>query len=300
MRKKPELPNPDQLKFGTSGEAVPPGLPAELSPEQRISVPRLLTVHAEHQIMRHHVSWRDILHASPRELRQGLYVHPQDPNYEDYKNLARIGVPVSPRKNTRLFPQHFGIIFPPDEFLIVAHNPRGMAERVYAKTDKVLKLGEVPSEREARSKRSAGHALTNKLFTQGRLAVLYTTEIDEYLKLKSDAIRKGGARMKAKNVDGMRGRADERLHQVVESVGERQSLTDKEIAGAHRAIRRRVYSGNYSADDRVYHFLEYLGVLRQYKAAELDKLKQASERVSEELKEYQPYIDAKYGSEQAA
>lgn len=290
MPKKPEL-NPAQLTFGTSSENVPFSLPSQFRPEQHLSTARLLTAHSQLHVIDGFVTFDAQQKSDPEFLFWGLHVLPEDPAFEETKNLSKLGVRKGDN-NHKLWPQDYGLMFPPGEYTIAARNPEGLAQIVYARTENKSVEGELPSERTARAERSAGYALIKNRDKQIAQGLIYRQELDGFGILVRDAMRKSGASVKAKNLEVLRANADERIHQMVESVGLRFGQSDKEIADIHKAVKRRVYNGNFSSVERLFNFVDYIHYLGAYTTAKRAKLVIAFTRTREEIKKYQPAIDA--------
>jgi hypothetical protein len=287
--KKPE-PNPEQLEFGTSNANIPRALPSQFSPNQHLSTARLLTAHSKLHVIEGIVTFDDQRKSDPEFLFWGLHVLPTDPAFDSTMNLSRLGVRKG-SNNQKLWPQDYGLMFPPDEYRVAAHNPEGIANRVYARTAARSQKGELPSAKDARAKRSAGHALDTTMKNQVTQGLIYREELKGFGVLVRDATRKSGASVKAKNLELLRANADERIHQMVEGVGLRFEQSDKEIAGVHKAVRRRIYNGNFSSAERLFNFIDYIHYLGAYTTAKRARLVLAYTRTRDEHAKYKPYID---------
>jgi len=259
-------------------------------PESRISLAGLSTVISRETTFGKEPTTEDYEQAKPEFINGGLYVHPSHPKYFQVQHLITVGVGRSNQAQTSA---DFGVVFPSQEFPIVARNPRDFAHHTVNKTGKAHLYDVDRDEAHKTKMRSGGHALISKMDSQKRLARDYLADLADFRALYGDLMKPIAARYKVKNIEPKRALADERIHDAVEVAAIHLELKNAAVNGLHRVIRKKLYSGNYSEAERRANWKQYLTIPGLHTRAKLHKLGVSYNMCQEELKFYQPYLDEK-------
>lgn len=265
--------------------------------DQRITLGRLATFYGQrlgpadgieqNQDILLEVQEKDFTRAQPSAIAEGLYIKRADPRFSDPKTEQLVR--VTPKNN----PRQAGVVFPVDEFRFVARNAKDFAKHVMAQTrnansanpDRIVVDGTVG--------RSAGHALESKVKAMN---VLENQLLDNRAKLLVPLYREAKsdwqAHFKAKNLDKKRKQFDEQLHYVIETATINTNLGATAIKAVHRAAAANMYRRGSSKEIN-FHWQRYVRLVGKYVNARLIKVGISREECQQELKHYQPFLDAK-------
>jgi hypothetical protein len=193
-----------------------------------------------------------------------------------------------------------GVAFQPIEFKVVARSAQDLGRQVAVKT-RDARWGD--SDREAAtaaSKRSAGHALANKIVAMNVLSTQLEDDSEIFRHLISHIKRPDKLRVRTKRLEGERALATERIHDTVEVASIFHGLNNTRLVGQHRAVKRRIYNGNYSHAERAAYLIGYLKMVGVHNLAKLHKIGLSRHRSQQVLDtEYQQYLDEKADSSDA-
>lgn len=272
-------------------ELVPEGDYPGLDPETRISLNRLLSLVGKTVTFGKEPSTEDYFHAETGYINHGLFIHPTDKRYANAQHIVTLGV-QTPNKGVRT--KDYGVIFPSTEFQIVARNSRDLGRHTVNATHKA-NLG-LADRDQARQKdmRSAGHVLISKMDAQKRLEGRLVSDLTDLRIVHGDLIKPPlSTRYYARNLEKKRALADEKIHETVEVATIHHDINSSAVTGLHRAVRKKLYSGNYSQAERTFNWMRYLTVTGIYTAAKLEKLGMSQAMCKQELKKYQPYLESR-------
>ena len=281
MVNKTPAANPNQMVLGCSDELVQEGNFNPSDPEKRIALASVLKILGQNLKFGKEPSVAEYLQAEPTLLETGLFIHPTDPRYRQAQHMVTFS--------------SYGVVFPPTEFRTIARSPRDLARHTVNVT--VLKNLAEP-DKEDTGRRSAGHALIAKMDSQKRLGATYNSERGAYRDVYLDLFQPVRTRYKAKNIEKRRALVDEKIHETAEVASLTFNLDTVVLSGIHRAIKKNLYSGNKSSSELAAQWIKYIKLLDKYSMAKLEKLRTSYAMSREELKIYQPFLDAKSQSEQ--
>ncbi len=297
MKRQPGV-HPNQLAMPSyAAELVPAGTYPDVSADARITLPSLIDRITPTIRFGREPSIDDFQHARPVYLEERLYIPPKTVQYDEAYHVVRLGVGRPPAGNKIPPKAQLGVAFQPAEYTIVARNAPDFARHTVNKTQDA-RWGDTDREEARRSAmRSAGHALTSKISAQDSLAKRLTDENESFRHLRVHLRSPRQVRIRAEKLEQERALADERIHSTVEVAAMLYELKNTAVAGLHRAIRKRVYHGNYSHAERSAFFIEYLDMVGVHANAKLYKIALSRAMCAQELRKYQPYLDEKAARE---
>ena len=237
-------------------------------------------------------------HAEPGFINKGLYIHPRDPQFATAQHMVTLGVRDNRGGGSVA---SYGVVFPSNEFSIVARNSRDLARHTVNTTRKA-RLGSPDREETTdAAMRSAGHTLISKMDSQMKLRAHLVDDVTDLRVIYKDIISPRATRYYAKNLDKKRVVADERIHETAEvAMINLPDISNAAVTGLHKTLRKHLYDGNYSANERAYNWMRYLAMTGIYIGARIHKLELSHSACANELAMYKPYLDAKRQHDAAA
>lgn len=233
-----------------------------------------------------HVFNNDFKRADPEILEKGLYIPPRSNKrirLED--SLITIGHQPATLVADGVVPRNVGVVFPPDEFVIVARNAADFAKSVKNKTANKNKNQLNREEVMAKKNRAAAHALTGKLQRMNTLEDEILDQTKLMRKVYKQTRSTWRAQYKAKNLDRDRRVVNELIHETAEIAGSTFNLGTTALSALHRAITSRLYR-NGSSNDLISSWGEYLTLTGQYANARRGKIWQSRLDCEEQLSRY--------------
>lgn len=227
--------------------------------------------------------------ADTEALESGLYIPRNDPRYSKAELLVTVSTEPCHLDLPGIVPHDVGVVFPREEFSIVARSAKDLSRHVRAKTRRANGSEEDRDEVEARVNRSAAHAMEGKL--KG------INELDNYLiderKLLFTVLREArslwAAHYKAKNLDKKRKQADELIHNAAETASINLNLGTVTIRAMHRAIASNLYRRGSSRELRNM-WQKYLTMTGRYTNARRGKVSQSKSACEKEFAIYAPSL----------
>jgi len=189
------------------------------------------------------VGFRDFRNAKPSYLQTGLIIEPGDIRFEKAQQLV-----VARRQETELnlqgiVPATTGVVFPADEFKIVARNARDFAKHIQATTRRANEGSSQidHDELEKKVQRSAAHALRGKKEGMEKLDSELIEQRQLMGKMYRDSNHIWRTAYLAKNLNQDRKRADELIHRTAETATINLNLGTREVSNMHRALASELY-----------------------------------------------------------
>ncbi|HSW85314.1 MAG TPA: hypothetical protein VLF79_01705 [Candidatus Saccharimonadales bacterium] len=217
-----------------------------VDPEQRLPLYDLVSTEAAFVPRDVELSAECRFRANPDYLEKGLYIPQDDPIFYTASQTIRIGTHESSDNKTEA---RMAVVFPSDEYTIIDRDPI---------------VSEKPSSLSL-------FALSKKIGAQTRLVKQLASERKDAISLHR-AVDKQNNRYKAKNLERRRAEADEKFHETAELASLNLGLDRITVNGLHRAIRARLYAGNYSHDEFTNNWLGYIVMIGRHNAAKMYKL----------------------------
>lgn len=280
--------NENQLVLRCQAELAPETQYLELDPEKRIGIARFMPIASS--VVHHGLEPDPEAYeaAEKASIIRNIYIPPTDARFDTAHQLVRIGVPF---RSTQTLSSHYGVVFPSTEFQAVARSPKDLGRHVINITQRARLAQGDRDEAISTAMRSAGHALQSKIHSQSRLLEQYEEELAQLRQFYGDFIRPRTSR-KAKNIEKNRAFCDEKIHEMAELSGINSDLTSIAVTGMHRALRRNLYSGNFSRAQFAGNWKTYLAMVGFYHHAKGYKIKVSREICERELADkYQIYLD---------
>lgn len=237
----------------------------------------------------------DFKRGSIDSIDRGLYMPEGDPRADAAEQLIVISNELCLLEASGVVPASTGVVFPAEEFHIVARDPRDFARHIQAQTRRKSHEGEKREDKKARVKRSAGHGLEYKL---NALGILDEKLIEErkpltriYRDCKPSRERQMYARYKSKNLDRDRRAADEMIHNTAETASINFNLGETAVNAMHRAITSNLYRRG-SAKEIDAMWLVYTRLAGRYINARRGKIDQSRNGCERRLELYAPALEA--------
>lgn len=234
----------------------------------------------------------NFLQGSVKAIESGLYIPPRDERFKSANLIITIGHQPCELERDGVVGRRTGVIFPADEFKIVARNARDFVKHVKAQS--LAKNADNPDKEEVEQTalRAAARAMTRKI---DDLDDLEQDIIDErQLLIKVYRQAKGtnrGPRYKAKNLDKLRKQADEIIHNTAETSAINRNLGTISVKAMHKAIMSSLYRRG-SNSQVAYNLGEYTAMAGRYATARRGKVWQSRRDCAIQLIEYAPSLEA--------
>lgn len=229
--------------------------------------------------------------AEPNVLKNGLYIPAHDLRYRSAEQL----VTVSDQKCDLMIPgvvwPNVGVVFPADEFPVVARNARDLVRHVQAKTRRANEGSSNHEEIDAKVGRSAAHAMDSKI---GSLNNLENTLIDERRILERiyrEARTTWSAHHTAGKLDKIRKEADEIIHEMAETASINLNIGSVAIKAMHRAITSNLYRRGSRAELNA-QWRRYSAFVGRYTNARRGKVVASRNACQKQLIHYAKYLEA--------
>ena len=241
------------------------------------------TAQSDHAL---HVFNNDFHRARPENIRLGLYIPPTS----DYTRRAQDSLITISHQPCKLeakgvVGQNVGVVFPPDEFKVVARNAADFVKTVKNKTRAANKHEIDREEVTEKQKRSAAHAMRSKIISLDQLEEEIVQERIVLGKVYRQTKSTWGAQYKAKNLDRDRKQADELIHETAEIAGTTFNLGTVAMSALHRAITSNMYRRG-SRTDLNHHWAQYVELTGQYANARRGKIWQSRADCLQQLGKY--------------
>ncbi len=233
-----------------------------------------------------HVFAHDFSRAEPEIIKTGLYI-PHIPPRSNRRlrledSLITIGHQPVSLEADGVVPHNTGVVFPPDEFVIVARNAADFVKAVKNRTANV-NTGKLNREEViAKKNRSAAHAMEDRLTRMDKLEDEIIEETELLRKVFRQTRSTWRAQYKAKNLDKDRKIADELIHETAEISGGTFNLGTTAISALHRAITSNLYRRG-SSNDLLRNWDAYLTMTGQYANARRGKIWQSRADCEQQL-----------------
>jgi hypothetical protein len=254
-----------------------------INPERRMTFNRLLRLTGEITDLGEEPTTDDYVHAEPPSIETGLYIGPRDPRFASGEQLVRVGVPAHPVTATT---RDFGVVFPSDEFSVVARSPRDFARHTEARTRNANLVNDNRDEVDEKVRRSVIHALDSKVKSISKLSIDLGTERTALLSLYRDLNYSWQAHHKVRNLAKLRIFADEKIHETAELATINLEMDTVAIKGLHRAIKKNLYGGNRSHARTAFNWQRYIKMVGTHTKAKLEKADISQRMCEKELDRY--------------
>jgi hypothetical protein len=272
-----------------------------IDPEMRVTIPCLVgnislslfgnnfprTPHTDETFKAYR---NDYFYAHPKLLERSLFMPPGDRRRID-KTAKQLAVSSSGDVRLTLpgvVGRNDGIVVSEEEFPIIARSASDLAIAAEAKTRRArIRQGNSDVEEIAQdSGRAGAHSMESKIYYLDRLRDSLLEDKDVLLRVYKDSkaayLGRYRTNYKAKNLDRLRKRADELIHETarVASINTDQGTTA--LNGIHRAIASRLYRrGTYK--ELAFSWAYYSFFTGRYINAKLGKIDQSRDSAEKEL-----------------
>lgn len=293
--------SPNQLEFPKySDELVMPQENAGgFSPESRVSLVGLIRHISPSVEFGKEPTYDDYMKAEVKNIEAGLYIL-KSAIYQRqslrYPHVLFLGTPSTPKAidvESDKARVNYGVAFQPVEFKVVARNARDLGRHTKV-SNREANWGNADREDdEAKSMRAAGHVLQGKIDAMDGL----TTRLNEdnksllqlYRHLKAPQIY----RIRTRILEPERAKRVEKVHETAELAAMTLQLDNRVIAGIHKAIKRKIYNGNYSSSERTANLINYFVMVGAHNTAKMSKISISRQSSQAEYdKEYRDFIEA--------
>jgi hypothetical protein len=272
----------------------------EIGPDTRITLGRLalklgeeIAPHApreEHRDKALRIYRKDLYAAEPQTIETGLYIPPSDPRYRTAELLITVGDEPCELELPGVVDKRMGVVFPREEFHVVARNARDFTKHVKAKTLRANKENGDRDEVEAKTYRSAAHAMDQKIQSLGGLENKLIEDRHLLGKIFRDTRSTWRAHYKAKNLEKDRKAADELIHDTAETASINLNLGTTSINALHRAITSNLHRRG-SAREITHMWQSYSRMVGRYVNARRGKVIQSRNACLKQLNVYAPYLE---------
>lgn len=294
------VPSPVSLLNESKGVVCSPeSLVDALGPDKRITLGRLAVSlgreisdeprKSEHADNALEIYRKDLYAAEPQTIEMGLYVPPGDTRYKTAELLVTVGDEPCDLELPGVVDRHVGVVFPRDEFHIVARNARDLSKHVKAKTLRANGDNPDRDEVEAKRYRSAAHAMDQKIQGLGKLENKLIEERYLLGKIFRDTRSTWRAHYKLRNLDKDRKQVDELIHETAETATINLNFGTTSINALHRAITSNLYRRG-SAHEITRMWQRYSAMVGKYTNARRGKVVQSRSACERELGIYAPYL----------
>jgi hypothetical protein len=227
----------------------------------------------------------DDLSAAIAAIKDGLYIHPSDERYYSAQQLVKLGIRQGVEK--------VGVVFPANEFSIVARSAHDLAIHMQARTRKANETNEDPEDVAERTGRAGGHVLVDKIGAMAALGVTLESDQTFLRKMRPEVGRTWIAPYKVKNLEKHRVRTDEMIHDTADVAAINTNPGSAEVKAMHNEIKRRLYGGNQSHVEIAQTWHAYITLVGKYIGMRLNKIAISVQMCEDELQHYQPFLDRK-------
>jgi hypothetical protein len=270
-----------------------------VDPERRITLARMAGMlgraiadtppspHADYPL---DVYRKNFLDASPDSIEHGLYIPPSDSRFARAELLVTVSREPCNLDLPGVVLPSVGVVFPKEEFAVVARNARDLVKHVKAQTLKAN--GDHPDrdEAEAKAHRSAAHAMEGKLQGLNTLDNELIGERKLLGKIFREAKSSWSAHYKAKNLDRDRKLADELIHNAAETASINLNLGTVALNAMHRAIVSSLYRRGSSRELNLM-WQTYTSLTGRYANARRGKVSQSRNACEKQLAIYAPSLE---------
>jgi hypothetical protein len=182
------------------------------------------------------------------------------------------------------------VVFPSDEYPIVARNARDLARSTEARTQAANESE--PNRDQVRQKvgRSVAHTLNAKISSIATLNAQLTEDRETMRSLYKDLRSSWIAHYKVKNLDKKRAFADEQIHEAAEVSSLHLNLGTTSVQGLHRAIRKNLYGGNRTHGQIAEKWRSYINMVGSYMGARIYKLDLSQNMCEQEMSRYEHFL----------
>lgn len=236
------------------------------------------------------VEEEDFKRAEPRAIEQGLYIPRHDSRYRDpaTEQLVRI----TPEHNK----MQLGVVFPVNEFHVVARSAPDLAKHVMAKTRRANAGNPDHLAVESTVGRSAAHALDTKIQGLNKLEnELIENRNSLLIPLYRDTRRIWQSHFKAKNLDKKFKQFQEQYHQTIETACINLGYGTTTVKALHRAALSR-QSRRGTTHERNQRLQEDIVLLGRYTTARRAKIVISKNQCEQELAYYEPFLNLRLDS----
>lgn len=233
---------------------------------------------------------KDLYIAQPQSIKTGLYIPPSDPRYRTADLLVTVGNEPCELELPGVVDRRVGVVFPREEFSVVARNARDLTKHVKAKTLRANQNNGDRDEVEAKTYRSAAHAMDQKIQSLSGLENKLIEERSLFGRIYREARSTWRSHYKTKNLDKDRRLADELIHETAETASINLNLGTTSINALHRAITSNLYRRG-SAREINSMWQNYSSLAGRYVNARRGKVIQSRNACLKQLNIYAPYLE---------
>jgi hypothetical protein len=284
--------------YGSSYEAelITPKAFPELDPASRISALSLIDQTSPNIRFGQEPSLHDFRHSAVSYLNSGLYVPTDEASRagKDVEHIIEIGAKrdVSQPREDKV-KSRFGVAFQPVEFKVLARSAPDLGRHLVVKTLEARRNHEDRSQRRDASKRAAGHGLQTKIAAMDSLSLDLSANNRVLYHLAEHLLHPDKIRVRLGRLEHELGLGVEKIHDTAEVASIYLGLDNLSTNGLHRAIKKHIWSGNYSSQERGAFLFEYLKMVGVHNLAKKHKVELAKHKAKQELAtKYQTYLDA--------
>lgn len=261
-------------------EVQAPDVPEGFDLERRTSFSHLIRVIGDNMALPPDFTRvEDLERVDPASIERGL-VFPERYAYE-----------------RRLKNVYLGIGFSATQFLEIARSPSDLAGHVYTKAKKANEK-RAPEERHDRdtahatASRAAGHSLEERVLgltvAQGQLA----SQRLDLLRLNKELRAPGRAHWSGRNLDALRRLSSNVIHSTIEIAATNLPWDNQTADDLQDALHYNLYGHAGHNNRRLGFWTRYVLMAGKHTRRQLEAVTQSLQRTTNELVQYQPYLDA--------
>lgn len=278
---------------------------AGIDPEQRINLPDLANAIGSTMVPKAELEpmtdanldiyRNNFLAGSVERINSGLYIPPNSVGFKNADLVVVIGHQPCGLDDKGVVDRRMGVVFPKEEFKIVARNARDFVKHVKARTY-AANSSEMDRESvEQKANRAAARSMRLKMTELNSLESSLVEERDLLIEVYRQAKgTKLGAPYKAKNLDKIRKQADEIIHNVAETSSINRNMGTVAVNAMHRAIMSKLHRGG-SSSQIAHNWAQYATMAGQYTSARRGKVWQSRRDCWAQFEEYAPALYAAEG-----
>jgi len=284
-----------QIVLPRFSEVVQAGSYQGVGEEDRITLGRLIRLAGEPLDFTFEPSIEDFDHSAIPAIERGLYIPYYDTRYQSAKQIIRLGVrPDMPANGGNV-----GVVFPADEYHIVARNARDLATHTEARTRRANESNDDRDEVRQKAGRSAAHVLAGKIAGMARFKAELLSDQKMLRGLYRDLGSSWIGHYKVKNLERHRVATDEKIHEAAEVSSINWNFGTGAVKGLHKAIKRNLYGGNKTHAEIARTWRDYITMVGLYAGAKILKVELSQNMSETELEKYEPFLIAQ-NEQQAA
>jgi hypothetical protein len=259
----------------------PPDMPVELAENRKVTFSKFITlVSLRYGLTKADTTVEDLERATPMNIDRGLYIR-----LVDRERTARA---------QNLYEE---VVFPSPQISLLTKSPSDLAKRAYARAQAAN--DKKPADQKetnrdtvhATASRAAGHVLEKRADSLEELRNGISAELIALRALRRELFAGGKAHYRADNLDVLRQRGHNSIHQAVEVAAINLGWDNDMVDGIQQAVNYNLYGHSGHNNQRIKHWRQYTYMAGKYAGARLDAMAVSQRATAVVLGRYQPFLD---------